>query len=346
MAGPVIVYVPGLFGSEIGIPANIMGGGFPVIWGGAGAALTGQLLQLQLAADGVSPGPLTFGFNYQATAIWQWTYAPLAAWMAGRGWTVLTVPFDWRLSAQVSGAQLLATIKANLGSTPFVFVAHSQGGIIARAAYALMLTAGTAGQCLGMVTMGTPHFGSWAIVRAFFGIEPFYNQIQHLAGLIGPFVPGYRQDFLDVIAASWPGFYELLPWRDSGPLFISDPATAASLYQAATYAGGNPYVSQARFNAAAFTQDFLAPAIPLNKIVCIRGIGYRTAYEVNPGVSLGQDAGYLYNGAGDGTVPTSYATVLTATNIDLPFPHGQLPLEWRVWNAIRWAVSTFVGQGA
>lgn len=345
MAKPNIVFLPGIFGSMIGLSFGPKARGY-FVWVSPEVALTGELLQLQLAADGVSPGPLTFGVPFQPLAMIRESYGPMIAWMQAQPWNVLTVPYDWRLSVRVSAQAVLATIQAAYGQQPIIFVCHSMGGLVARAVYALLVTAGLGQQVAGLVTMGTPHFGSWAIQRGFFGIEPFYTLLEKVAGLIGPWLPGYREDFLDAIVASWPGWYELAPWRDSGPLFISDPATAAALYQVGTYQGGNPYVRQDLLDAAAVTQDYLAPAIPFGKVFCIRGKNFVTAYEVNPPNPLSKLEGYKYTGGGDGTVPLDNATVASATNMDLQSLHGDMPLDQHVWAAVKWAVQALAGPGA
>lgn len=343
---PNIVYLPGIFGSRIGLPPAFLFPGFDV-WISPYTALTGILLQLQLGADGVSPGPLTRGVNWQPTGLLEETYRPLGNFMRNRGWNVLDAAYDWRLSVRNSAPQVLAAINAQFGQQSFIFVCHSMGGLVARAVYALLLNAGLGPQVQGLITLGTPHFGSWEVQRGFFGLPQLYQALAHFAGAAYPFnIASYRPDFLDVILASWPGWYELAPWRDSGPLFLQDPATARALYQAPTYAGGNPYVQQKWLDAAAVTQDYLAPAIPFGAVKCIRGRGFITANQLNPPNPLSKPEGYAYTNDGDSQVPMSYATVATAVNIDLPEFHGWLPLSQRVALAVLWAVQTFAGPGA
>jgi pimeloyl-ACP methyl ester carboxylesterase len=345
MAQPNIVFLPGIFGSTIG--TKVFGGGLDIeVWLTPGFAATAQLLQLQLAADGLSPGPLTWGIPWTAQSLYAVEYSPLGLYMRSRGWNVLDAPYDWRLSVLVSARNVLATIQAAFGQQPIIFVAHSMGGLVARAVYALLVQAGLGGQVAGIVTLGTPHFGSWDAVRGFFGLPYLYRVLLWAAGLLAPANPFYRPDFLDVILASWPGWYELLPWRDFGPLALADPATAQALYKAPTYIGGNRYISQAWLNAAAVTQDSLVNAFPPNLCRCIFGNGWRTPYEVNPPQALSGESGYLYNGAGDSQVPSSYAQLPFQPAIPVPVPHSKLPLDPKVWDAVRWSVQSLVGPGA
>lgn len=345
MSAVNVVYLPGLFGSRLSLPPDFFGA-VEDVWPPGLNLFTGTLLQLQLGPDGLSPGPRTFGKAMAVRGLVGFEYSPLAAFMRGRGWNVLEAAYDWRVSVLVSGAAVLSALQGAFGSNPIVFVGHSMGGLVARACYGLMVNAGLGGQVLGIVTLGTPHFGSWDAVRGFFGLPQLYQALASGCGIFGLLFPGSRVPYLDAILASWPGWYELLPWRDSGPLATKDPATAQLLYQLSTYSSGNPFIVAGWLAAAVQTQHFLTPAIPFQRIVCIRGVNYRTPFELTPGVGLVTDAGYQYTGGGDGQVPSDYATVATAANVDRQVSHADLPRDTRIWPAVVWAVQSLVGPGA
>ncbi len=346
MAMPNIVYLPGVFGTDIGYYPIAPIGPIP-IWAGVLPILTGGLINLQLAPDGVSPGPLTNGIALQPLNVWDVQYYDLAVIMQNRGWNVLYQGYDWRLSVLNSAQAVLASIANRFGQQPVIFVAHSMGGLVARACYGLLLQQGLGQQVLGIVSMGSPYFGSWEPVRGFFGLPTLYNVLQKGASIIGPWTPGFRQDFLDVMLASWPGWYELLPWRDAGPLASTFPAVAQALYTTAFYAGGNPYVSAARLASAVVTQHFLANAFVPNGMRCIRGVGLKTAFMTNAPNPLSSDAGYQFTDAGDQIVPRDNATAPTAVNIDLVGKiHGLMPLDAKVQAAVVYAVQTIAGPGA
>lgn len=344
MAKPNIVLLPGIFASGLKFRVPVLGVPY-FIWINPGGALTGELLQLQLAADGLSPGPLTWGVPLQPGGLFHWQFDGLVGYMLKRGWTVLQLPYDWRESVVTVAPALKATILAAFGQQPFVLLAHSMGGLVARAIYAFMVSAGLDQQVAGLVTMGAPHWGSWEPVRGFFGLPQLYRALLAAGNIFGPLLPTYRPDYLDVTLASWPGWYELLPWRDQGPLATSDPATAQALYQLATYAGGNPYVSAAWLASAVTTQHALFPAFPANRTVCIRGTGFVTPNEVNPPNPLTGDAGYAFTGNGDGQVPLDYATLPGAANLDVKVSHPYLPIDPKVWDAVRYAVQILPGVG-
>lgn len=345
MPKPNIVYLPGIFGSLLGAPGLLPGGSY-VVWITPFTALTGILLQLELAADGISPGPHTWGVPMGPVGLYAPAYGELAGYMTGRGWNVLTVPYDWRLSVLVSAKAVLAAVQAAFGQQPFIFVAHSMGGLVARAVYAYLVTAGLGQQVAGLVQLATPNFGSWEVQRGFFGLPDTYQLLKKAAGIIGPLNPFSRVDFLDLCLASWPGFYELCPWRDMGPLATNFPAVAQSLYSLATYAGGNPYVSQTWLNAAVQTQHTLQSAIPFGLVRTITGRGFYTADMTNPPNPLSTPAGYAYTGFGDGEVPADYAMLPGQPDTGVQFYHGDMPRTPKVWDAVTWSVQSLVGPGA
>lgn len=344
--GVNIAYLPGIFGSRIAQGPYPPFFGTVDVWPGLlEPALLGYL-QLELAADGVSPGPHTNAGPLTAVGLVQFAYQPLGTLMRSRGWNVLDCPYDWRKSRLVTAPATLAAIQGAFGQQPFAFVAHSQGALEARAVWLAMNNAGMAGQVAGMVTMGGPHFGSWEVPRGFFGLPGLYQLIAKFAGIVGLLGLSQRIDYLDDIIGSWPGWYEMAPFRDYGPLQQSDPATAAALYQTSFYAGGSPYVTAARLSAAAAFQNTIRFAYPGGRTICIVGQAYPTAFEVNAVSLLTSDKGYLFTLQGDGQVPASYAVLPQQVEQDITVFHGNMPTDPRVQRAVVWAVQQFFGPGA
>lgn len=331
---PNIVYLPGLLGSNLGYPVPPDENYHPV-WLDLPAVLEGQMKYLQLAADGVSPGPIALGIECGPNGIFVPAYGALDLFMRLQGWAVLAWGYDWRKSVLTEAPKVAEGIYAKFGTQPIWIVAHSQGGLLARAVYGEMVAAGRGGQLAGMVTICTPQFGSFEIVRLF-NRMPFTYRLLVLAtgwkdwldGTPGP-------PYLDAVLASHPGLYELLPFAGAGPLFDLNPAQAAALYTTASYASGNPFLDANLFVQAEAVQTTLQASPPAGVMTQIIGTGFRTAYSLSSAALPNKDDGYLYTLEGDGIVTVEEATLPGARTILLNIEHTLAPLQPLVWLAVK-----------
>jgi hypothetical protein len=335
-----VVFIPGWAGGELGYVRGIFGLRYP-LWLNTYAAFTGELIRLQLAPDGVSPGPLAFGAVSGPLGPIPWLYGPICAWMRSFGWNVLTPPVDWRLSWLSSGQQLLVDIQAAIGSAPFAVVAHSHGGLVARAMYAYLQAAGGDAQLTRLVTMGTPQYGTMEAVRVLCRLPTLYRIFQAACAWYLPTIPYVGPDYLDDLLASWPSLYELLPFGHYGWLYSVAPAQAADIYGSGFFDGGNPYVSSTRLASALAAQDWLQTAIPAGRMVQVVSQGYVTPQQLSPPASPLGDRGYTYDGAGDGIVGAGYATLPNVTTYPVSWPHGDLCQS----PAVRQALPSLVATG-
>lgn len=318
-----VVFVPGWLGGQLGYVQGIFGLRYP-LWLNTYAAFTGELVRLQLAPDGVSPGPLAFGAVSGPLGPIPWQYGSIIAYMRGLGWTVLTPPVDWRLSVLTSGQQLLAAIQEAIGTAPFAVVAHSHGGLVARAMYAYLKGAGGDAQLTRLVTLGTPHYGTMEAVRVLCRLPLLYRILQRACNWYLPTIPFVGPAYLDALLGSWPSIYELLPFGHYGWLFAQQPSQAAELYTSGFYSGGNPAVSQDRLTAALAAQDYVQTAIPSGRMVQVVSTGYLTPQTLTPPASPLTEAGYAVDGNGDGIVGQGYATLPGVTSFPVSWPHNTL----------------------
>ena len=325
-----VVYLPGLLGSNLGYNTGPNGSYHPV-WLDLFSILTGQMATLQLAADGIHPGPLAEGIVVQPNGIFAPAYEPLAAVMVGFGWNVLRWGFDWRKSVLTQAGPAWSAIRQFYGTQPFWIVAHSQGGLLARAIYGQMVQSGADSQLAGIVTICTPQFGSFEIVRLFNRMPLTYRALVLATGWQdwqnGTPGPAY----LDAILATCGGFYELLPFRAAGPLWSADPTQAAALYQLNTYQSGNPFLDPNQFAAAEVSQTILIPLLPAGRLTTILGRGYRTAYSLSGAALPNADEGYLYTQEGDGQVTVAEGQLPGVPFLILDTSHGLACLDPRVW---------------
>ena len=328
-----VVYVPGMLGSTLSWDP---GGGAPLqpIWADAGAILGGGLADLDLAADGVSPGPLAQGRVIVPTGLFAAVYGPLASFLRLIGHDVYILAPDWRLSLIPTAAAAWPLIQAWASGQPIAYVAHSRGGLLARAIYAQMLAGGADAQCATMVTLAAPHYGSLEIPRLWWRLPALYQGLQAIAGWAGWIVGTPGPAYLDQVVASHPAWYELIAWAGEGPLFAAAPDQAAAIQTPAFYAGANPWVSAGLLQSAEVVQTLLSAAIPSGRLSSIFGVGYETAYQLAPSAPPSSVDGYLYTLAGDGLVTAAQASPTGAAAYAVYSQHAEMPLRPDVWAMI------------
>lgn len=303
-----VAFLPGWLGSSLGFVAEVFGYRYP-LWPNVPGGLAGQLAQLQLAADGLSPGPFARGAPSSYIDVLTELYGPCLQWLRVQGFDVLPVAIDWRLSLQYSGPACLSQIQAAFGTQPFAIVAHSHGGLVARQVYKQMVTAGIASQLTRLVTMGTPHYGCMEAIKCLFRFSQYYSVLQAVCSWQHIFVPDLGPDFLDNVVATFPSIYELLPFQHYGWLYNTDAGQVSQIYTPSWWARGNPYFSSARLAAAAAVQDGIQNAVPGGLTHCIAGIGVNTAIEIDQSGEQTDDSGYVYSSAGDGVVGLGYTSI-------------------------------------
>jgi pimeloyl-ACP methyl ester carboxylesterase len=237
---------------------------------------------------------------------------------------VLPVGYDWRRSVQFSGGQLANVILTNYPGRDVVFVAHSLGGIVARAAWKYLAQAGQ-DRVVRLITLGTPHRGSLSVPQLFGLVGDWYGRLVDLVG--GPFISRESARLIvnDVIA-SLVAPYEMMPFRGR----FGDP-TDAALRNVNSYARFNAFPSTARFAAADAVQTWLADAGDPSRTLCIVGTYVQTATGVVDVGLLNDGAGYEWTGLGDGTVEAESARWPGAAFLPVVgLTHGSMPYNPKV----------------
>lgn len=332
-----VVYLPGFLGSTLGFD-EYPGGPHHGVWLDLYNLLTADLRFLQLAGDGSSPGLLAEGRVVYPRDIFRPFYGPLADAMRWWGWNVLAVPWDWRKSVLTEAARVWPIVKAWAAGQPIYIVAHSQGGLLARAVYGEMQKVGADGELVRIVTLCTPHFGTLEAARLLNHMPAIYKAIEVAVGwpalvdgLAGP-------AYLDAVIASWPSVYEINAFAGAGPLYATSPTQAASLYQAGTYSAGNSLFSQAWANAAVYDQVVIGGYVPPGKLVSIAGTGFDTASGLSGNAPLNTREGWIYTQKGDGLVTVDQAYLPNAGFLQVSTDHGLAVLDPRIWAVLRQVV--------
>ena len=191
---PVVLVVPGLAGSTLSID------GTP-IWPDLRSLAAGGFTRLESDAAGVAPGQLL-----------DRPYGALCRTLE-RTHDVRPFAYDWRLSIEDSGAGLAQALDQALGSQsqPVRIVAHGEGGLVARTAFAADSAVWEAFRRRAgcrLIMLGSPNDGTHASVMMLMGRD----RLARMLAMID--VSSGALDHAQVIAR-FPGVLQLLP-RDAG----------------------------------------------------------------------------------------------------------------------------------
>ncbi len=283
---PVLI-VPGIMGSQLGLkraaplpndivwldPFDIQQGRLSVLKVGAGAAVVPlgavlySLLRLKLA-------------------------------LRARGFAAEFHDYDWRLGVAELGRELAGRL-ARHGR--IAIVAHSMGGLVARAA---LKHPGT-GHVTRVVLLGTPNLGSCAAVQALRGTYAVVRKVARLAAQPS------AEALATEVFSSFPSLYDMLP---SG-----DWSGRADLLDAAAWPRSGPQPRAELLAAARATQGLLAPADA--RFAAIVGVGQETVTAV---ARRRDDFIYTLTRHGDGTVPAASAALTGAPCVYARVAHSDL----------------------
>lgn len=184
--GPVVLILPGMMGSRLGDTQRHAAG---LVWLHPNAIGEGQLTSL------IWPDAHRLG----AVGIMLPGYLKLKLSLEVAGFKPVFHPFDWRDDVLSLGQQLLHRIERH--AQPVMLVAHSMGGLVARAA----LANDRQRRIVRLVQLGSPNQGSFAPVQALRAVYPTVRKIaaldfQHSA-----------EDLARTVFHTLPGLYQLLP---------------------------------------------------------------------------------------------------------------------------------------
>jgi pimeloyl-ACP methyl ester carboxylesterase len=193
---PVLFIVPGMMGTLL------KDAGGP-LW----------LDQARLSAHGVVP--LEIGAaGVQTAGIVKLGYQQFEQRFSST-YNVVLFEYDWRRSVADAAELLAAQVKARDDKGEIVrIVAHSMGGLVARAMIALYpkLWESVCAKGGRLIQLGTPNKGTFAVPRILWGVEP---TVQMLAMLD----PGQTKKKVCEIFAAYPGLADMLPETEDDRFF-------------------------------------------------------------------------------------------------------------------------------
>jgi pimeloyl-ACP methyl ester carboxylesterase len=296
---PRVLLLPGIMGSRLGFPGR-SGAPDEVIWIDPYAIESGRLARMAL------PGRRLV----RALGVQIFLYLKLKLTLELAGFNVDFHAYDWRASIDTLGRELLERVRADR-IAPVSVVAHSMGGLVARAAMA----GDDRQQISRLIMVAPPNHGSFAPVLALRGAYPPVRLIARLDHLHD------AETHAQHVFATFPGLYQLLPARGR--------STAPDLYDAANWPRDERAPRRALLEKSLRVRELLAPAD--QRFAIIAGIGQPTITAL----SL-QDGEFLYHvtRAGDGTVPVELTALDETGSYYVDGVHSELPNDSRVVNAI------------
>ena len=308
---PVPVYLlPGILGTQLGL-ARAAPEAADLLWIDPQDIIAGRLTLMRLhtaVTAGDAAQLITLG------AI-PYTYLALQLRLTAAGHRVLMHQYDWRRSLTVLAREFAARVRAD-GAPEAMIVAHSMGGLIARAS----ITLPGMERVQRMISLGVPHGGSYGALQALRGTYPV---VRRLAALD-------RQHDAETLASevfgSFPSLYELLP-----------PAAGAApdLHRATNWPLAGPRPNLELLQAA---RGFFSGLAATDERHCaIVGLGQRTVTGIR---CSSEDFHYQISSTGDGTVPFDSARLEGRANYQLRCEHSALPRSATVARAIHELLAT------
>jgi hypothetical protein len=288
--GSRVLILPGIMGSTLS-----RGGLFGTLWIDPLEIIAGHLVELKL---GITPS------SYHANGVILLTYLKLKLRLKIAGFNADFYPFDWRQSIDDLGADFgVALAKESAGVQ---VVAHSMGGLVARAA---LNTPGGA-KLKRLIMLGTPNYGSYAALQALRGTADVVRKLQKLDRS----TPQLARD----VFSTFPGLYELMP--------SPGKFEGANIYDATAWPANDPRPALDRLAATGRVLEKLAKDAPGDaRCYLITGVNQPT--PVGAKLENGEFV-YQYSAEGDGTVPLSSARLdgIPASQIwYVEEQHGNLP---------------------
>jgi PGAP1-like protein len=282
-----VLIVPGIMGSQLGLK-RVAPLPDDIVWLDPLDIQQGRLTLLRVGS-GAPVVPL---------GVVLFSHLRLKLALRARGLAAEFHDYDWRLSVAEVGRALAARLA---GHARVALVAHSMGGLVARAALAQPGTA----HVTRVVLLGTPNAGSGAAVQALRGTYAVVRKVARLAAQPS------AEALVTEVFASFPSLYDMLP---SGSW-----SGRADLLDGAAWPQAGPAPRAELLAAARTARALLAPADA--RFTAIVGTGQVTVTAVT---RRRDDFVYTLTRHGDGSVPAASAALAGAHCVYARVAHSDL----------------------
>jgi hypothetical protein len=282
-----VLIVPGIMGSQLGLK-RVAPLPDDIVWLDPLDIQQGRLALLRVGA-GAPVVPL---------GVVLYSHLRLKLALRARGFAAEFYDYDWRLSVAEVGRALAARLASH---ARVALVAHSMGGLVARAALAQPGTA----HVTRLVLLGTPNLGSGAAVQALRGTYAVVRKVARLAAQPS------AEALATEVFSSFPSLYDMLP---SGGW-----SGRADLLERESWPDAGPAPRAELLAAARATRSALAPADA--RFTAIVGTGQVTVTAVT---RRRDDFVYTLTRHGDGSVPAASAALAGAHCVYARVAHSDL----------------------
>lgn len=287
--GPRVLILPGIMGSKLGEPRTLFFA--DVLWIDPVDIAVGRLSALAL-----DDAPT----KYRPLGVVLFTYLKLKLRLKIAGYDADFYPFDWRFGLDVLGTQLAQRLTQEPAREVYL-VAHSMGGLVARAALAR-----DGKKVRKLIMLGTPNYGSFAVPQALRATYPVVRKVAALDQRHS------AEELAERVFSTFPGLYQMMP--------AAEKFSAVDLYAPATWPPNPPRPRPALLTAAKSAYQGLASAD--ERFFLIAGVNQETVTGLRR-----EGDGFVYEVSldGDGTVPLEFAELPGAKTYYIEEEHGSLP---------------------
>lgn len=289
--GQRVYVLPGIMGSQIGRPDD-------VIWIDPFDIRRGRLTSL--AVNGTN--------RLVSLGVIPLAYMTIKLRLRWAGLDADFFDYDWRLGMNELGAQLARQIESD-PARKISIVAHSMGGLVARAALA------RTDKIDRLIMLGTPNQGSFMPIQA---IRGTYSLLQRIAALDGK---NTTEELARKVVITWPGLCQLLPWPEK--------FSEVDLFDEDAWPPGRPVPPQSLLTQARKVQSSLPGGD--DRFTLIAGVDQYTVTGVRV---EGSEFIERRTRAGDGTVPLALAQLDGVPTYYVEEDHGSLQNNRRVAAAV------------